>query len=50
MRKEIIIAVDAMGGENSPAKVINGINLHFQNSKKVYFRRIFVNRIYQYTI
>ena len=33
MTKEITIAVDAMGGDNSPKKIIDGINLHYQNNK-----------------
>ena len=28
MTKKITFAVDAMGGEDSPKKVIEGINLH----------------------
>jgi len=38
MSKVIIIAVDAMGGEDSPLKVINGINHHFQNNKNVFYK------------
>ena len=38
MLKVIIIAVDAMGGEDSPLKVINGINHHFQNNKNVFYK------------
>ena len=36
MSNKITIAVDAMGGDNSPYKVINGINHHFQTSKNVF--------------
>jgi len=38
MDGQIIIAVDAMGGDNSPAKIINGINLHSQNNKNVFYK------------
>ena len=33
MNKGIIIAVDAMGGDGSPKKVIDGIIHHYQNNK-----------------
>ena len=35
MSKHITVAVDAMGGDNSPEKIIKGINNHFQNSKNI---------------
>ena len=35
MDKIITIAVDAMGGDGSPKKVIDGINYHSQNAKNV---------------
>ena len=38
MSKVITIAVDAMGGDNSPKKVIDGINLHHQSSKNVFYK------------
>ena len=38
MSKLIKIAVDAMGGENSPKKIIDGINLHQKNSKNIIYR------------
>ena len=38
MSNKITIAVDAMGGDNSPYKVINGINHHFQTSKNVFYK------------
>ena len=38
MSKVITIAVDAMGGDNSPKKVIDGINLHYQNNKNVFYK------------
>ena len=37
----IKIAIDAMGGENSPAKVIEGINIslkHKLNNRKIVIR------------
>ena len=38
MSKVITIAVDAMGGENSPKKIIDGINLHYQNNKNIFYK------------
>ena len=35
---KIVIAVDAMGGENSPNKIIEGIELSLKESKENYFR------------
>ena len=35
MKDKIIIAVDAMGGENSPDKNIHGLSLFLQNNKKL---------------
>ena len=38
MNKPIVIAVDAMGGDNSPNKIIDGIELYFQKSKNIYYK------------
>ena len=38
MSKLITIAVDAMGGDNSPLKIINGLNLHCKNAKNVFYK------------
>ena len=38
MSKLIKIAVDAMGGDNSPSKIINGIVLHSKKSKNVFYK------------
>ena len=38
MTQQIIIAVDAMGGDNSPEKVINGINHHSLSSKNTLYK------------
>ena len=38
MNNPIIIAVDAMGGDNSPSKVIEGISIHFKNSKDINYK------------
>ena len=38
MSKVITIAVDAMGGDNSPKKVIEGISLHYQNNKNIFYK------------
>ena len=38
MTKEITIAVDAMGGDNSPEKIVEGINLHYKKSKNIFYK------------
>ena len=40
MLKKITIAVDAMGGDNSPEKVIKGISLHSKNDSKCLLQNI----------
>jgi len=37
MSNKVIIAIDAMGGENSPKKIIDGINLFLDKNKKSFF-------------
>ena len=43
MNKIIKIAVDAMGGDGSPKKVIDGIHHHFENNKNTFYQ-IFGNK------
>ena len=43
MNNPIIIAIDAMGGDNSPDKVIEGISLHSKSSNEVLYK-IFGNK------
>ena len=38
MNNPIIIAIDAMGGDDSPNKVIEGISIHSKLSKNVYYK------------
>ena len=38
MTKKITFAVDAMGGEDSPKKIVDGIKLFNKNNKDVYFK------------
>ena len=38
MEKMITIAVDAMGGDNSPQKIIDGIELYNRNSKNIFYK------------
>ena len=38
MNRSISIAIDAMGGENSPSKVIEGIKLHSKSSNDVAYK------------
>ncbi len=41
----VVIAVDAMGGENSPAKIISGIEKYSKLNKDVFFRIFGVQKI-----
>jgi glycerol-3-phosphate acyltransferase PlsX len=43
MNNPIVIAIDAMGGDNSPDKVIEGIHLHSKSSENVKYK-IFGNK------
>ena len=43
MKNLITIAVDAMGGDGAPAKVIDGIKHHCKENKNIFYR-IFGNR------
>ena len=43
MTKETIIAVDAMGGEGAPKKIIDGIILHLKKNNDVFYK-IFGNK------
>ena len=38
MTKAITIAVDAMGGDNSPKKILEGINMHYKKSKNIFYK------------
>tara|TARA_B100001175_G_scaffold149497_1_gene126739 strand:+ start:1172 stop:2179 length:1008 start_codon:yes stop_codon:yes gene_type:complete len=38
MKKKIVIAVDAMGGDNSPKKIIDGIELYHQRNKNIFYK------------
>ena len=38
MKKSLVIAVDAMGGEDSPTKILLGISKFLKSNKDVYFR------------
>ena len=38
MKKMITIAVDAMGGDNAPKKIIEGIELHHKTSSDIYYK------------
>ena len=38
MSKNITIAVDAMGGDGSPKKIIDGISHHNKNSKNIFYK------------
>jgi|TARA_B100000959_G_scaffold174836_1_gene183055 glycerol-3-phosphate acyltransferase PlsX len=38
MNKPIVIAVDAMGGDNSPKKIIEGIELYHKKNKNIFYK------------
>jgi len=38
MNKPIVIAIDAMGGDNAPNKIIDGIELYQQKNKNLFYR------------
>ena len=38
MSKKIKIAVDAMGGDNSPKKIIDGINHHYKSNTNTFYQ------------
>ena len=44
MTNLIKIAVDAMGGDGSPKKIIDGILLNYQSNKNVFYK-IFGNEL-----
>ena len=37
MSDKVKIAIDAMGGDNSPKKIIKGIEISLKNNKENYF-------------
>ncbi len=37
MNKPINIAIDAMGGENSPSKIIKGIEIHYSETNDIFY-------------
>ena len=37
MNNKVKIAVDAMGGENAPRKIIKGINISLKKNRENYF-------------
>ena len=44
MTNKTIIAVDAMGGENAPKKIIEGINISLQSNQENFFFFIWSRR------
>ena len=38
MSKMITIAIDAMGGDGSPKKIIDGINHHYKSTSHVFYK------------
>ena len=43
MTKAITIAVDAMGGDGAPKKIIDGITHHYKSNKNTFYK-IFGNK------
>ena len=43
MSKPIVIAIDAMGGDNSPIKIIDGIELYHKKNKNIFYK-LFVDK------
>ena len=37
MKKKITIAIDAMGGDNSPNKTLNGVGIFLKENKFIHF-------------
>ena len=55
MTKPIVIAVDAMGGDNSPYKIVKGISEYIKNNQNIHFRifgkkNLIENEISKYNI
>ena len=55
MTKPIVIAVDAMGGDNSPYKIVKGISEYIKNNQNIHFRifgkkNLIENEISKYSI
>ena len=38
MNNRMVIAVDAMGGDNSPKKIIDGIDLYYQKNPNIFYK------------
>ena len=49
MNKSIVIAIDAMGGDDSPNKVIKGISIHHKTSNETNYK-IFGNEKFIYPL
>ena len=55
MTKSVVIAVDAMGGDNAPIKILNGISEFLKNQNSIFFRifgskKILINEISKFQI
>jgi len=44
MSKIIKIAVDAMGGDNSPKKIIDGINHHYKSNLILFIKFLVIRK------
>ena len=45
MNDFINIAVDAMGGENSPHKIIKGMDIHSKLSKNIFYNILGIKKL-----
>ena len=43
MSKSVVIAVDAMGGDNSPNKIISGISEYLKKTKMFFLGFLVIN-------
>ena len=50
MKDKIIIAVDAMGGEGAPKKVIDGIIFHNKKINNIFISKYFIKNIITFTM
>ena len=45
MKNQMTIAVDAMGGDGSPSKIIEGISLHSKNLQIFFIKYLAIKKL-----
>ena len=50
MKKSIIVAVDAMGGDDSPRKIIKGIELFHKDNNHVFINFLVIKTLYYHVL